>query len=217
MEGKCSDNDRQPQCCASGDCSSPAGPAGARSGRWKTIVFAAVMLAAVAVAAHSLMTGDAGRAWEPGEPAAAPPEAAAPEEAAGGQEAALEKIDDALAEHDFAFVIVPARDGASPEDVTAAVSGARAKIRAKGVTVAAFTLKSDGTAWSDAVSRFGIDSFPAVVAMKKGCSNVAVMGAVNETSLLGAYREACMNAAACGPGACGTGAAAGAEPATGGQ
>jgi hypothetical protein len=162
------------------------------------------MLAAVAVAAHALMTGPGssaggdGKPAGPGdEPASVAPEPAEPGATAGGEEAGLDKIDEALAGDDSAFVIVRGPEGSLPEEVSAAVAGARAKIEEGEVTVSFLTLSPGDSGYREAVSRFGIDRFPAVVVMRKGCSNVVVMGSITETALLSAYVEASMNATAC--------------------
>ncbi len=203
MENNCCDSSQGPQCCASGESGSACGPTG-RAPRWKAVVFIVVMLAAVAVAAHALMTGpsasvgaDGKPAGPAGEPTSLAPESAEPGATTGGEEAGLDKTDEALAGDESAFVIVRGPDGPLPEEVSAAVAGAQAKIEDKGVEVALLTLSPGDSGYREAVSRFGIDSFPAVVVMMKGCSNVVVMGSITETGLLSAYVEASMNPTAC--------------------
>ena len=173
--------------CADGACCAASTGQGA-TGRatWHTVVFAAVLLAAVGVAAHSLL----GRRTAP-----ASGEVAAPDEALAG----LDSVRAALADHEFVFIILPGQDASSDEAVAAAVSEAAAPIRARKVSVGVVTLSRDGDELDKAAGQFGVKAFPAVVALRKGGGQSVVEGEVTEDALLMAYVEAC-SPASCAPG-----------------
>jgi len=187
MSNGCSDKPQQADCCPTGGCCSPSPAA---TGKWKTVVFVLIVLAAVGVAAHSLLT----------RPSSAPPGGAAAE--AQAALAALEGVSAALAEHDFLFVILPDVDDDAAAQAAGHVAAAVASIQAKGVRVGTLTLSREDIEFVDAAEAFAVDTFPAVVALKKGCGRAVVQGEITEASLLRAYAEACAPACGSGSGPC---------------
>lgn len=161
-------------CC--GDAASPRSV-------WRTLVFLVVVIAAVGVAAHSLLTRGNG----PGRSQ----EATIPQDLAE-----LGGVSAALADHDVVLVVLPAIEEDSSEALRPAVDAATAKIATKSLRAATLTLSREELEFVEAADAFAVEAFPAVVVLRQGCGRAVASGETTEASLLLAYAQAC--APACG-------------------
>ena len=185
-----------PACCsteaAAGQPASGKGP--------RTVAFVVVMLLAVGVAAHSLVTRSSdnppGTARDPqATQEAQDASAAAPADVSGARPALLFSLDD------FTFVILPAEDESANEKVVALAEATAAKIRDRDVA-AGVVVADRGTALFDnTVQRVGVQDYPAVVAVAGDNCTIVVQRDITETALLRAYLQASAPST-CGPNSC---------------
>lgn len=205
----------QGECCPSSSCNATQGPVGGR-GWWKTAVFGAVMLLAVGLMAHSILTRetdtiDATTSEAPTAPPNTPNNApvtqgtgepTSPEKTAGvpnntadnlgdGKLTSIENLDGIFIDYDFVFVILPANDSQSTTKAAHQVAEAAGKIQTQGVRVGIFTLSPDNPEFASTADRWSIFLFPAVLALNKDGSGHLIAYGITETKLLQAYLGAC--------------------------
>ena len=117
---------------------------------------------------------------------------------AGKELATLADLNKLAAETDGVFVYLPGKDtdaanGAPTSQMEAAVK----TIKAQGVTLGIFTLKTDAPEYTQLASQMAV---PGVIAMAKGRGMVPVKGDITENSLIQSF-VAASSAGGCGPSA----------------
>ncbi len=208
------DNGKQAESCSDSsapscdvDCCSPSSGDGGKS--WKTAVFVVVILLAVAVAAHSLLTKNGETASVSGEGASSFGTSSLFDEAglstgsstiskqssetvAVSCGVTLDSIESLakLADErgaNVAFIFLPGEDEDSTRTASAQVEAAINMLSAKGKQVAAFTLERGVEGYDQLIKQFSVESLPSVIVAGKGCGAAAVSGEINETKLLRAF------------------------------
>lgn len=189
--GDCSDD---PSCCppeascggAPADCCGPGSDAGGGSrgsSRLRIVAFAIIIIAAVAVAAWSLLRDR-------------------PADIAGGAVTSAYGLAEIAPGMDFAFVLLSGGDAVGSKDAAVAVEGAAEALVGQGVQMGFCTVEAGSPAHSQLVDSLGIDVFPAVVLMGASCGQSVVTGEITEDELLRTYLLATCGAS-CGPAGCG--------------
>ncbi len=177
-------------CCNSG-----------RTPRSKTVIFAAVMLLAVAVAAYSMVKKNGAAAS--GTPSAF---ASQCDDGAGSlTEIRLENVEAAenlATERDVTFLVLPGQDASLTNAVQDQVAAAFGKLLVQGQKTAAFTLPESAGAYSALMKRFNVDSAPCVIVLGNGGRPSAVAGEITETKLLRAAVLAGLRSNCCAGGSC---------------
>jgi hypothetical protein len=176
------------------------------TGRWRSAGFCVVMLAAAAVAAHSLMLADGpAAAGARGDSTAQQAPGSAPEDTgpvgAGAHPIWPETTDveSALAKWEFVFVVLPGPDEGSVAELRAPMEAATDRIEARKVSVGTVVLERGSSLLAETVEALGTPPLPAVVAVTSAGSAVPVEGEITEDSLLRAYLTSCAS-----PGCCST-------------
>lgn len=166
----------------------------------KTFIFVIIMLAAVGIAAMSILKKGSEESNK--ETAEKFNTNIASLDICGPQLESLNSLNDVAKDYDFVFMLLP---GANKEE-TAAVASVIEKtaktISKNGTKVGNFTIKTDSDDYEKLVTSYGIDSFPAILAMRKGCGSTIVTGDITEEKLLAGYVRA-SKPATCGPKPCG--------------
>jgi hypothetical protein len=180
---------------ASCDCSSTpnccALPSDKNQSSWKwikTTLFIVIMLAAVAVAAYSILDDKNAAQTD----ATAEPFVPKPNEVFAY---------DLLAENDFAYVTLTGAGAAENENirVTNLVDSVARIIRNKGNKVITASLLPGDEIFSKAVDLFKATRLPAVMAVNQGGGLALIDSSITENSLLTAYLTNCKSSAACCP------------------
>jgi hypothetical protein len=188
-------------CSCGSDCCSPGTQPGERASGWprlRSLIFIAVIAAAIAVAAWSLVKANRG---------GAPALTQMPLEEMVGREGAnaaslgsVPTLAEIAPGKDFAFVLLA---GADPQQTVTAgqvLEQVSRTLGQRGVQAAAVTVRQSDAGFQGMVSAFAVDKFPAVVLLGKSGPNV-VAGEITEDGILRDYvRVTC--ASGCGPGAC---------------
>ena len=121
---------------------------------------------------------------------------------AGKELATLADLNKLAAETDGVFVYLPGRDTGTTNDApTDQLEAAVKTIKAQGVTVGIFTLKTDAPEYIRLASQMAV---PGVIALAKGRGMAPVKGAITENSLIQSF-VAASNAGGCGPASAGCG------------
>ena len=111
-----------------------------------------------------------------------------------------------FAEVDFVFVVLPGPEEGAAGTVQPPVTKATERLVKAGRSADKLILEAGGLAYTEVVNSFGVEEFPAVVALKKGCPGRVVVGAITEDSLLQAYARVsasgCAPASGCRPSGC---------------
>jgi hypothetical protein len=189
-----------PCTCGPGCCSPGAQPGNKSTGRshLKSIIFLAVIGAAVAVAAWSLVKANRGGTVA---------RTQAPHQEAlyrGGVTAANLGSVPTLAElapgKDFGFVLLAGDDPQQAATAAHVLEQVSKTLAQRGVQAATVTVKQNDAGFQRMARAFAVDKLPAVVLLGKGGPSI-VAGDITEDGILRDYvRATC--ASACGPGAC---------------
>lgn len=189
-----------PECCA---------PAVGATGRRKTLVFLAVMGAAVAVLAHGLMKEDRlAAASDPSQNSGRVAADIAPdgEHGPGGASPAagvspldsFVSLEPAAAGNEAVFVCLPGLKGEPVQHVPRQVESAVNTLKAQGKRVAAFTPNTKAEGYDRWARQFTPETSPFVVVLGRGCRPEQVTGEVTEDGLLRAFVRVSMPASSCG-------------------
>ncbi len=117
---------------------------------------------------------------------------------AGKELATLADLNTLAAETDGVFVYLPGTDTDSAKAAPVSqLEGAAQTIKARGVNVGIFTLKTDAPEYTQLASQVTV---PGVIAMAKGRGMVPVTGDITENSLIQSF-VAASSAGGCGPSA----------------
>ena len=121
---------------------------------------------------------------------------------AGKELATLTDLNKVAAETDGVFVYLPGRDTGTTNDApTSQLEAAVKTMKAQGVTVEIFTLKTDAPEYTPLASQMAI---PGVIAMAKGRGMAPVTGDITENSLIQSF-VAASSSGGCGPASAGCG------------
>jgi hypothetical protein len=171
---------------------------------FRSLIFIAVIAAAIAVATWSLIKANRGEA-----DIQAGQQYEKVLDLEGASVADIEasyNLDSMAPGMDFAFVLLAGADPREVEAATRAVGQASETLAQNGVQAAAITIEPSDTDYERVTDAFDVSEFPAVVLLGKGCGPSVVTGNITEDGLLKGYvRAAC--ATGCGPSGCGVGAA----------
>ena len=207
----------QPSCSstpAGDDCCSPGGSKG-----WKTVIFVLVVVAAVAVLAHSLI-GKSNSAIDQTQPlfAAVTPESNTHtpllpddmikkevsdkvETTLWGQELdSLASLNKVAADTDAVFLFLAADSQQDDQTITSQIEAAAKTLQSNGIRISAFTLKKDSLDYTQLAKQ---SSIPCVLAMVKGRGMSGVSGEITDTKLVQAFVTASRSVSGCGPAGCG--------------
>jgi hypothetical protein len=154
-----------------------------------------MVLAALAVAAYSLLL----------DPATADDVDKLTEDSEGNDTvviagAQLEWFSGVPAEKVFVFVILAANEDGPGTQIENAVKQAEQGIANQGVAVATRNLLPSDQGFKDTMTKYGVASLPAVLALKKGGGAKLVEGEINEANLLKAYLSCSPSSSSCCPG-----------------
>jgi len=152
-----------------------------RSSAWKAIVFVIVIIAAVTVAAYSMLT----RGTESG--------CSTP----CGNILSVEAWNEKLSGYDFAFVVLLDSGQSLPEELSESVVSASIRIELKNLRTRTLILHPDNSGFAEATKLFNAAEFPAVIALGKANGIVVPHGTYSETELMRAYEQA--SAVSCCP------------------
>jgi hypothetical protein len=172
--------------------------------RLRSIIFIAVIGAAIAIGAWSLIKANKS-------------EADIQVEGQDGEVFDLEGLyradldasyglDDLAPDKDFAFVLLA---GADPQEMTTAAEAIKqtsGTLAGRGVGAAAVTIRIDDPRYERMAAVFEVDAFPAVVLLGGSCGPSVITGDITEDGLLRGYVQAAC-APGCGPTGCGPDAA----------
>ncbi len=154
----------------------------------KTAVFVIVMLAAVGVAAHSVLKKNrVGSVIEKDDELKA---GLTYQKSCASSPASLINLDGVTAGKDFVFILLPGEREEEAEKAAGVIERASEIISRKGTRVATYTIETDNPDYQKLVSSYGISSFPAVLATGKGCGAEIVIGEITEEKLLAGYLQA---------------------------
>ncbi|MEE9443116.1 MAG: hypothetical protein V3V99_10680 [candidate division Zixibacteria bacterium] len=178
--------------CRSADCCSTDGREQSSIGRKvKNIIFAIVMLTAVALAIYSLGYQEDDTAN------------------AGVNQGELNKTsfftDDLLTDSDFLYIVLEGAGSAvekNPE-ILSLVEDVAESIRKSGVDIITVKTAPGEELFSSAVDNLSIQDLPAVVVAKKGKAPAILTGELSETTLMKAYLSGGCDPATCDPNNCG--------------
>jgi len=121
---------------------------------------------------------------------------------AGKALATLADLNKLAADMDGVFVYVPGMDTETENDVpTRPLEAAVTTMKAQGVTVGIFTLKTDAPEYTQVASQMAV---PGVIAMVRGRGMAPVTGDITENSLIQSF-VAASSAGGCGPASAGCG------------
>ena len=198
-------NVEQPEEAGCG-CSPPASKKSGLSSKIKTSIFVIVMLAAVGVAATSLLNKNSVESVVNTDDRFHVESMISTDDKTPLTQQTLDipsldslaSLDKVAADKDFLFILVPGEKTEDTEKAASIIGQASEVIFKKGISVAAFTLKTDSPDYEKLVSTFEINSFPAVLAMGKGCGSDIVKGMLSKDKLLASYVRA-STPGLCGP------------------
>lgn len=195
-------------CCSSGSGSGKS---------WKTAVFVIVILAAGAVAAHSLLIGNSKTASVsptatssfdtvglPGKAELSTEACQQPSKAAAvscgvtlDSIESLGRIADAQGAN-VVFIFLAGENEELALSASVQVNAVISKLSAQGKRVSAFTLEKGAEGYDQLVKQFSADKLPCVLVAGKGSRAVPVSGEITEARLLGAFVTA-NTPSSCGP------------------
>jgi hypothetical protein len=201
--------DEPKPCCSGGDCC-PSGSDGAK--RWKTVLFALIVIGAGVVLANSLIRNS--KADKPAQAFALPQVDGASKSSSplktettdGAKEQktasslwrteldSLASLNQVATEADAVFVLLTAKDQNDDQAMAGEIEAAAQKIQAKGTQVAAFRLKHSAPEYAQFAAQVSV---PCVLALVKGAGMDAVSGEINEARLMQAFVAASRPATAC--------------------
>lgn len=165
----------------------------------RTLISCIIILAAMGVAAHALFTGGySGTAV-----LAEQPENPGIDAASSCQKLdSLAGLNKLAGDKDFVFVMLGGdADSKTQNQVDQTMAKAMEKLAEQKISVANFNLRPGGSDYKSLVQRFGVEKFPVVVAIGKGCGKVAVVNDITLENLIAGYKQAMKPG--CNPHACG--------------
>jgi hypothetical protein len=183
-------------------------------GKWKALISGLIILAAIGVAAHSLVGGTSAQSDKTGPRSFS---AALSEKLATSavdldksrplsqrQEMPLFQILDSLqtldtlaADKDVVFIIVRGQEQKSSEIICKQVEPVLNKLRTSGHKIGEFTLSSTASDYDRLVRHFTIESFPCVLVMGRHGAASAVSDDISETRLYAAFALALKPVSCC--------------------
>jgi hypothetical protein len=117
---------------------------------------------------------------------------------AGKEISSLDELNKLAADTTAVFVYLPGKDADSAQEApTSLLEGAVGKIKAQGINVGIFTLKTDAPEYAQLAAQMTV---PGVVTMSKGGGMVPVTGEITEAKLIQGF-VAASSAGGCGPSA----------------
>ncbi len=191
-------------CCDGGDCCSPTSAGSGK--KWKTVIFAVIVLAAGAVLANSLVrrssgTSSAGR----DQMGYASIELGA--NSGGSSTTSLWKseldslaaLNTAAADVDGVFILLTGDDQQDSSVITKQIDAAAQTLTSSKFRISAFRLKQTAPEYEQLSKQMSV---PCVLAMTKGGGVMPVSGQINETRLIQAFVAAMRPGSSCGPAGC---------------
>lgn len=164
--------------------------------RLKTFIFIIVMLAAAGVAAMSILKKGSNKTSE--EAAGKFDTDLASLNICGPSLDSLNRLNKEAADKDFVYVLLPGEGDQETEKVSGVIEKTSKVISENGTKVGHFTIKTDSDDYKNLVNSYGIDNFPAVLALGKGRGSAIITGEITQEKLLAAYIRA-SQPANCGP------------------
>jgi len=177
-------NSQSPCCENSNCCSSTSGDCGNRSSRWKSVIFTAVIIMASAVAAYSLFWRDQGSA-----PSACCPTGSSVSAIAVAEYNSIAGLDATLAGSESALVVLLHIGDVLSERDSAAISDVRAAMALKGSQVPVWTFKFGDPAFLEAINRFNVTKFPAVLVRGKYGTVVLYRDNIQKDTILSIFEQ----------------------------
>lgn len=184
-------------------------------GQWKAPISGLIILAAIGVAAHSLVGGTSAQSAKASpvrsfstaldeKPSASEVDLDKRKPLPQRQEIPLFQILDSLqaldtlaADKDVVFIIVRGREQTSSESVCKQVEPVLNKLKTSGHKIGGFTLSSTASDYDRLVRHFAIESFPCVLVMGRHGAASAVSDDISETRLYGAFALALKPVSCC--------------------
>ncbi len=151
----------------------------------KTIVFAIVILMAIAVAAWSFLKKNTSEGV--GQTDKQSERDKALQRLCGITLDSLSSLNDVAADKDFVFILLPGVNAEDSKNTARVVEQTSETLSRKGIRVGTFTIKRDNPDNKKAVSSLGLEGAPAVLLMGKGCATKVVTGEITEDKLLKGY------------------------------
>jgi hypothetical protein len=168
------------------------------------LIFIAVMAAAIAVAAWSLVKTNRREADIQANVQSG--ETSTLEDARRVDVGAPYGFPDLAPGKDFAFVLLAGADPLEMTTAARAIEQTTGTLAGRGIEAAAITIETHDPRYEDMADVFEVDEFPAVVLLGGGCGPRVVDGDIAEDGLLRGYVQAAC-ASGCGPSGCGPDAA----------
>ncbi len=178
-------NDGQKPCCDGDCCQGSEGSSSKKRGGWKTLTFAAVLLLAGGVAAYSLF-------WKGGTAASS---SCCPAGSAGCSTpcpttTAIAGYDEYLDGADLGLAVFLTDGGALTATAAQAIDEVRSELEKRGSHVQMVYLTPTDSAFSKAADRYKIASFPALVVIANGSSQVLAQQDISRNSIVDIYDKA---------------------------
>ena len=154
----------------------------------KSIIFFVVVFVAIGMAGRSIFTNQtkSDQPWAENKDAKSMDERIL----CGVNIQNIGSLNDLAVDKDFVFLVVPGEDKNELVDVSIVVDKVSKKISEKGTRVGVFNLDR-GSEDYDRIIKFNkINSFPAVLAMGKGCGSMVIQGEITEEKLMEGYTSA---------------------------
>ena len=206
LKSSSNDGTETPCSCGSACCGSGGPRDSGKRGMFsvKTVIFIAVVCAAIAVAAWSLIKAGRGSAAVTAQGLQAG--ALSREEANATTSGPLLGLAEVAPGKDFAFVLLSGGDPNQTAITAQIIEQASQLLREKGVQVAGLTVTRDDPLFQKLAGATAADKLPAVILIGRNCGPSVMTGEITVDTLLRGYvRVACSSG--CGPGACGADAA----------
>lgn len=196
----CSSSQKEEQSAGNGDMSSQFRSEKDRlTSKIKTSIFVIVVLAAVGVAAMSVLKKN--RVEQMVETENESKTNLASQQFFGSTLDSLISLNKVAVNKDFVFILLPGAKIEETEKVDSIIEQTSEIISQEGTRVATLTLKTDSPDYQKLVSYYKIDKFPAVLAMSKGCGTDIIMGKMTKEELLAVYLRS-SKPVSCKPGSC---------------
>ena len=158
------------------------------SSKIKNILFVIVILAAVGVAAMSLLKKN--RVESEVKTKNRTDTNTASQKLCGSTLDSLISLNKVAADKDFVFILLPGRKTEETGKAADIIEQTSELISQKGTRMAKFTLETDSPDYQKLVSHYNINEFPAVLAMGKGCDPEIITGKITKQKLLAGYLRA---------------------------
>jgi hypothetical protein len=171
-------------------CCSPANNVAAKHGRSrvKTILFAIVMLAAVAVGAYSIVRRTDSDNQDPGQAVSSTVSAVSAASVLRGlTPASASPANESANDKDVVFAILPCVHEQHVREVSDQVLPVVEKLQSQGKGVATLTIDPDSREYTQLIELFSAKSFPCVIVAGKGCQSSLLSEDITEERLLSAF------------------------------